>query len=145
MSDLRKAKLLKNIALKEHARLPPFIQRQKLLIAEAEQLTSLLDRIRTLMEDGGAQQVLKADRLTTDRWYELRLIEEARTLQNKLDFIHKELENVTAAIARMSHKKQHVSEMATQVLKQAKHDRDAYHDTVASGLSSAQKFNRSSE
>ena len=140
MSGLRKAKMLKNMALQEHARLPQFIQRQKMLMSEVEQLDNLLDRMRQLREGGNSGSIVQADRLHTDRWYELRLIEEAETLQNKLDFVRKELVNVTAAIAKMSHRKQHVSEKARQVMKQVRIDREDYQERTATVLTGAQRL-----
>jgi hypothetical protein len=140
MSDLRKAKMLRNMALKEHARLPQFIRRQKILMSELEQLEGLLDRMRELRERGNSSGIVQANRLHTDRWYELRLIEEALTLQNKLEFLRNELVIVTDTIAKMSHRKQHVSEKAKQVMKQVRIDRENYQERTAAVLTGAQRL-----
>lgn len=140
MSDLRKAKMLRNMALKEHARLPQFIRRQKILMSELEQLEGLLDRMRELRERGNSSGIVRANRLHTDRWYELRLIEEALTLQNKLEFLRNELVIVTDTIAKMSHRKQHVSEKAKQVMKQVRIDRENYQERTAAVLTGAQRL-----
>ena len=99
MSD-RKVKLLKNMALKEQARMPQYVQRQKTLIKEIAHLDDLLVRIKKLREDARNTDVMQAHRLQTNRWYELRLIEEMQTLDNKLEFLRTDLEQVTATIAQ---------------------------------------------
>lgn len=140
MSDIRKAKMLKNMALKEHARLPQFIQRQKMLMSEVEQLDNLLERMHQLREGGNSGSIVQADRLHTDRWYELRLIEEAKTLRNKLDFVRKELADVTDAIAKISYRKQHVSKKARQVMRQVRIDREEHQERTETGLTSTQRL-----
>lgn len=120
----RKAKLLRNMALKEQARLPHFVQRQQALQVEIDQIRALLERMKTLREYARDQTVQQAHKLHTNRYYELRLIEETEALSNKLDFLLVEMTNVTEAIARMSHKKQLVSDKARQVLKEAQQERE---------------------
>ncbi|MBO6898092.1 MAG: hypothetical protein JJ868_12030 [Shimia sp.] len=120
----RKAKLLKNMALKEGARLPHFVKRQQMLQGEIDQISALLERMKTLREYARDQTVQQAHKLHTNRYYELRLIEESETLVNKLEFLMAEMTNVTEAIARMSHKKQLVSDKARQVLKEAQLKRE---------------------
>ncbi|WP_292287507.1 hypothetical protein [Marivita sp.] len=122
---MRKAKLLRNMALKEQARLPHFVQRQQALQVEIDQIQALLERMETLRDYARDQTVQQAHKLHTNRYYELRLIEETQALSNKLDFLTVELTNVTGAIARMSHKKQLVSDKARQVLKEAQQERDS--------------------
>lgn len=123
MSD-RKVKLLKNMALKEQARMPQFVQRQKSLIKEIDHLDDLLQRIKKLREEARSQDVMQAHRLQTNRWYELRLIEEMQTLDNKLEFLRTELEQVTATIAQIGHKVQLVSEKAQDAHRIAQRDRE---------------------
>ncbi|MFD1508155.1 hypothetical protein [Lacimonas salitolerans] len=120
----RKAKLLRNMALKEQARLPHFVQRQQALQVEIDQIRALLERMKTLRDYARDQTVQQAHKLHTNRYYELRLIEETEALSNKLDFLLVEMTNVTEAIARMSHKKQLVSDKARQVLKEAQQERE---------------------
>lgn len=120
----RKAKLLKNMALKEGARLPHFVKRQQMLQVEIDQISTLLERMKTLRGYARDQTVQQAHKLHTNRFYELRLIEESETLANKLEFLMAEMANVTEAIARMSHKKQLVSDKAHQVLKEAQLKRE---------------------
>lgn len=120
----RKAKLLRNIALKEQARLPHFVQRQQALQVEIEQLRALLERMNTLRDYACEQTVQEGHKLHTNRYYELRLIEETEALSYKLDFLLVEMTNVTEAIARMSHKKQLVSDKARKVLKEAQQERE---------------------
>ncbi|MCR9148447.1 MAG: hypothetical protein NXH74_14825 [Rhodobacteraceae bacterium] len=121
----RKAKLLRNMALKEQARLPHFVQRQQALQVEIDQIRALLERMEKLREYARDQTVQQAHKLHTNRYYELRLIEETEALSNKLDFLLVEMTNVTDAIARMSHKKQLVSDKARQVLKEAQQARES--------------------
>ena len=123
MSD-RKVKLLKNMALKEQARMPQFVQRQKSLIKEIEHLDDLLARIKKLRDEARGQEVMQAHRLQTNRWYELRLIEEMQTLDNKLEFLRTELEQVTAMIAQIGHKVQRVSEKAHDAQRVAQRERE---------------------
>lgn len=120
----RKAKLLKNMALKEGARLSHFVKRQQMLQVEIDQISALLERMKTLREYARDQTVQQAHKLHTNRYYELRLIEESETLANKLEFLMVEMANVTEAIARISHKKQLVSDKARQVLKEVQLKRE---------------------
>lgn len=120
----RKAKLLKNMALKEGARLPHFVKRQQMLQEEIDQISALLERMKMLRAYTRDQTVQQAHKLHTNRYYELRLIEESETLASKLEFLMVEMANVTEAIARMSHKKQLVSDKARQVLKEAQLKRE---------------------
>jgi len=92
---MRKAKLLRNMALKEQARLPHFVQRQQALQVEIDQIQALLERMETLRDYARDQTVQQAHKLHTNRYYELRLIEETQALSNKLDFLTVELTNVT--------------------------------------------------
>jgi restriction endonuclease len=117
MSSARRARLLNNMALKEQARLPQFIQRQNALRSEIAELVALLERIKQLREDASLQKVQHAQKLQTNRWYELRLIEEAQTLQNKLDFLRVEMSNISALIVQMSHKQKVVAGKAQDALK----------------------------
>lgn len=122
---MRKAKLLRNMAMKEQARLSHFVQRQQALQVEIDQIQALLERMETLRDYARDQTVQQAHKLHTNRYYELRLIEETQALSNKLDFLTVELTNVTGVIARMSHKKQLVSDKARQVLKEAQQERES--------------------
>lgn len=106
--------------------MPQYIQRQKILATEIEQMESLLERMQQLRTEANGQTVSHAHRLQTNRWYELRLIEEAQVLQNRLDFLRVELADVTVALTRMSHKKQRVSEKAQEAYRLARIEREAY-------------------
>lgn len=128
MSSARRARLLNNMALKEQARLPQFIQRQNVLRTEISDLEALLERIRQLREDASMQKVQHAQKLQTHRWYELRLIEEAQTLQNKLDFLRVEMNNISALIVQMSHKQKVVAGKAKDALKAMREERDTKAD-----------------
>lgn len=121
----RKAKLLRNMALKEQARLSHFVQRQQALQVEIDQIRALLERMKSLRDYARDQTVQQAHKLHTNRYYELRLIEETESLANKLDFLMVEMTNVTEAVTRMSHKKQLVSDKARQVLKEVQQEREA--------------------
>lgn len=121
----RKAKLLRNMALKEQARLPHYVKRQQALQDEIDQLQVLLERMKALRDYDSDQTVLQAHKLHTDRYYELRLIEETEALSNKLEFLTVEMTNVTETIARMSHKKQLVADKAQQVLREAQQERES--------------------
>lgn len=121
----RKAKLLRNMALKEQARLPHYVKRQQALQDEIDQLQVLLERMKALRDYDSDKTVLQAHKLHTDRYYELRLIEETEALSNKLEFLTVEMTNVTETIARMSHKKQLVSDKAQQVLREAQQERES--------------------
>ena len=125
MSEFRKARMLKNMALKEQARMPQFIQRQNLLSEEIAQLEALLARIGVLREEAGGEEVRAAHRLQSNRWYELQLIEQEQTLRAKLDFLEIELADVRKALRRMSHKKQRVTEKAEDALRLARLEREA--------------------
>ncbi len=124
MSSARRARLLNNMALKEQARLPQFIQRQNVLRSEIAELEALLERIKQLREDASQQKVQHAQKLQTNRWYELRLIEEAQTLQNKLDFLRVEMSNISARIVQMSHKQKVVAGKAQDALKAMREERE---------------------
>lgn len=124
MSSARRARLLSNMALKEQARLPQFIQRQSVLRSEIAELVALLERIKQLREDASLQKVQHAQKLQTNRWYELRLIEEAQTLQNKLDFLRVEMSNISALIVQMSHKQKVVAGKAQDALKAMQEERE---------------------
>lgn len=124
MSSARRARLLSNMALKEQARLPQFIQRQNVLRSEIAELVALLERIKQLREDASLQKVQHAQKLQTNRWYELRLIEEAQTLQNKLDFLRVEMSNISALIVQMSHKQKVVAGKAQDALKAMQEERE---------------------
>ena len=124
MSSARRARLLNNMALKEQARLPQFIQRQNALRSEIAELVALLERIKQLREDASLQKVQHAQKLQTNRWYELRLIEEAQTLQNKLDFLRVEMSNISALIVQMSHKQKVVAGKAQDALKAMQEERE---------------------
>ena len=80
-------------------------------------MVALLERIKQLREDASLQKVQHAQKLQTNRWYELRLIEEAQTLQNKLDFLRVEMSNISALIVQMSHKQKVVAGKAQDALK----------------------------
>ena len=128
MSSARRARLLNNMALKEQAKLPQFIQRQNVLRTEIIQMEELLERIAQLLQEAGVQKVQHAQKLQTNRWYELRLIEEAQTLRNKLDFLRVEMANISASIVQMSHKQKVVAGKAQDALKQMREEHEAKAD-----------------
>jgi hypothetical protein len=126
----RKAKMLRNIALREHARMPVLIKRQHVLQDEISQLVDLIARIADLQVQDRRQGDLDPRQLQSDRWYELQLVDESALLQNKLEFLQVELRDLTAAINRMSHKKRVVSNKADEVERQVSEDRDAQSDAA---------------
>jgi hypothetical protein len=69
--------------------------------------------------------VLSAQRLQSARWYELRLIEESKLLQNKLDFLEIEMRDLTVLVTQMGHKQQIVSNKADEVARLAKEEKEA--------------------
>lgn len=126
----RKAKMLRNIALREHARMPALIKRQHVLQGEISQLVDLIARIADLQVQDRRQGDLDPRQFQSDRWYELQLVDESEFLQNKLEFLQVELRDLTAAINRMSHKKRVVSNKADEVERQVSEDRDAQSDAA---------------
>jgi hypothetical protein len=121
----RKAKMLRNMALKEQARMPGFVQRQRMLREEINQSKSLIERMNDLRVEATSDGVLSAQRLQSARWYELRLIEESKLLQNKLDFLEIEMRDLTALVTQMGHKQQIVSNKADEVARLAKEEKEA--------------------
>ncbi|AGI68507.1 putative hypothetical protein associated with flagellum synthesis [Octadecabacter antarcticus 307] len=117
--------MLKNIALKEKARLPQLIKRQRFIQKDIDQLKDLVDRIHKLRDNFDTEISFSASRLQSDRWYELRLIDESQLLQNKLDFLTIELRDLTTEITRVSYKKQVVSNKADEVVRRSREDREA--------------------
>ena len=121
----RKAKMLRNMALKEQARMPGFVQRQRMLREEINQSKSLIERMNDLRVEATSGGVSSAQRLQSARWYELRLIEESKLLQNKLDFLEIEMRDLTAVVTQMGHKQQIVSNKADEVARLAKEEKEA--------------------
>ena len=121
----RKAKMLRNMALKEQARMPGFVQRQRMLCEEINQSKSLIERMNDLRVEATSDGVLSAQRLQSARWYELRLIEESKLLQNKVDFLEIEMRDLTALVTQMGHKQQIVSNKADEVARLAKEEKEA--------------------
>ena len=121
----RKAKMLRNMALKEQARMPGFVQRQRMLREEINQSKSLIERMNDLRVEATSDGVLSAQRLQSARWYELRLIEESKLLQNKVDFLEIEMRDLTALVTQMGHKQQIVSNKADEVARLAKEEKEA--------------------
>ena len=121
----RKAKMLRNMALKEQARMPGFVQRQRMLREEINQSKSLIERMNDLRVEATSGGVSSAQRLQSARWYELRLIEESKLLQNKLDFLEIEMRDLTAVVTQMGHKQQIVSNKADEVARIAKEEKEA--------------------
>lgn len=136
----RKAKMLRNIALKEHARMPVLIKRQHVLQDEITQLTALIARIKELQAQSRQQSALDARQLESDRWYELRLVDEGQILQNKLEFLDIELRDLTAAINRMSHKKRVVTTKADEVERQVSKDREDRLDAAQDFIRATRQF-----
>jgi hypothetical protein len=126
----RKAKMLRNMALKEQARMPGFVQRQRMLREEINQSKSLIERMNDLRVEATSDGVLSAQRLQSARWYELRLIEESKLLQNKLDFLEIEMRDLTAVVTQMGHKQQIVSNKADEVARLAKEEKEARIDAA---------------
>jgi hypothetical protein len=135
----RKAKMLRNIALREHARMPVLIKRQHVLQDEIAQLVVLIARITNLQAQDRQQGDLDARQLQSDRWYELQLVDEGQLLQNKLEFLQVELRDLTAAINRMSQKKRVVSNKADEVERQVSEDRDAQSDAAQDFIRAARR------
>ncbi|MFT7493626.1 MAG: hypothetical protein ACI9RO_001072 [Alteromonas macleodii] len=121
----RKAKMLQNMALKEKARMPELIKRQRILQENVDQLKDLVERIHKLQENVSMEGSFSATRLQSDRWYELRLIDEGQLLQDKLDFLAKELRDLTAEITRINHRKKVVSNKADELVRQSREDHEA--------------------
>lgn len=121
----RKAKMLRNMALKAHAGMPALIKRQQALQDEINQLTDLIARITDLQAKSRQHGDLDPRQLESDRWYELQLVDEGLILRNKLEFLQIELRDLTAAINRMSHKKRVVTNKADEVARQASEEREA--------------------
>ena len=126
----RKAKMLRNIALKEHARMPVLIKRQHVLKDEISQLADLVARIADLQTQGRRQGDLDPRQLQSDHWYELQLVDERELLQNKLEFLQIELRDLTIAINRMSHKKRVVSNKADEAERPVSENREAQQDAA---------------
>ncbi|AGI74747.1 hypothetical protein OA238_118p0500 (plasmid) [Octadecabacter arcticus 238] len=120
----RKAKMLRNMALKEQARMPGFVQRQRMLREEINQSKSLIERMNDLRVEATSDGVLSAQRLQSARWYELRLIDESKLLQNKLDFLEIEMRDLTALVTQMGHKQQIVSNKADEVARLAREEKE---------------------
>jgi hypothetical protein len=120
----RKAKMLRNMALKEQARMPGFIQRQRMLREEINQSKSLIERMNDLRVEAKSDGVSSAQRLQSARWYELRLIDESKLLQNKLDFLEIEMADLTAVVTQMGHKQQIVSNKADEVARLAREEKE---------------------
>ena len=120
----RKAKMLRNLALKEQARIPGFIQRQRMLREEINQSKSLIERMNNLRVESKSDGVSSAQRLQSARWYELRLIDESKLLQNKIDFLEIEMEDLTAIVTQMGHKQQIVSNKADEVVRLAREEKE---------------------
>ena len=120
----RKAKMLRNLALKEQARIPGFIQRQRMLREEINQSKSLIERMNNLRVESKSDGVSSAQRLQSSRWYELRLIDESKLLQNKIDFLEIEMEDLTAIVTQMGHKQQIVSNKADEVVRLAREEKE---------------------
>ena len=120
----RKAKMLRNLALKEQARIPGFIQRQRMLREEINQSKSLIERMNNLRVESKSDGVSSAQRLQSARWYELRLIDESKLLQNKLDFLEIEMADLTAVVTQMGHKQQIVSNKADEVARLAREEKE---------------------
>jgi acyl-CoA reductase-like NAD-dependent aldehyde dehydrogenase len=120
----RKAKMLRNMALKEQARMPELIQRQRMLREEISQSRSLIERMSDLRAETTRSGVSSAQRLQSDRWYELRLIDESEILQNKLDFLETEMRDLTTIVTQIGHKQQIVSNKADEVARLARQEKE---------------------
>lgn len=136
----RKTKMLRNIALKEHARMPVLIKRQHVLREEIIQLTAFIARIKELQAQSRQTGELDARQLQSDRWYELRLVDEGQTLQNKLEFLDIELRDLTAAINQMIHKKRVVTTKADEMERQVSKARVDRLDTTQDFLGVTRQF-----
>jgi len=126
----RKAKMLRNIALKAHAGMPALIKRQHALQDEISKLIDLIARITDLQAKSRQQGDLDPRQLESDRWYELQLVDEGHILRNKLEFLQIELRDLIAAINWMSQKKRVVTNKADEVERQASEDRDTQSDAT---------------
>jgi hypothetical protein len=126
----RKAKMLRNIALKAHAGMPALIKRQHALQDEISKLIDLIARITDLQAKSRQQGDLDPRQLESDRWYELQLVDEGHILRNKLEFLQIELRDLIAAINWMSQKKRVVTNKADEVERQASEDRDTQSDAA---------------
>jgi len=126
----RKAKMLRNIALKAHAGMPALIKRQHALQDEISKLIDLIARITDLQAKSRQQGDLDPRQLESDRWYELQLVDEGHILRNKLEFLQIELRDLIAAINWMSQKKRVVTNKADEVERQASEDRDKQSDAT---------------
>lgn len=126
----RKAKMLRNIALKAHAGMPALIKRQHALQDEISKLIDLIARITDLQAKSRQQGDLDPRQLESDRWYELQLVDEGHILRNKLEFMQIELRDLIAAINWMSQKKRVVTNKADEVERQASEDRDTQSDAT---------------
>ena len=120
----RKAKMLRNMALREQARMPVFVQRQRMLREEISQSKNLIERMNDLRAEVTSDGVSSAQRLQSDRWYELRLIDESQLLQNKLDFLEIEMRDLTAVVTQMGHKQQIVLNKADEVARLARQEKE---------------------
>lgn len=126
----RKAKMLRNIALKAHAGMPDLIKRQHALQDEISKLIDLIARITDLQAKSRQQGDLDPRQLESDRWYELQLVDEGHILRNKLEFLQIELRDLIATINWMSQKKRVVTNKADEVERQASEDRDTQSDAT---------------
>ena len=138
----RKAKMLQNMALKEKARMPQLIKRQRVLQENVDQLKDLVERIHKLQENVSMEGSFSASRLQSDRWYELRLIDEGQLLQNKLDFLAKELRDLTAEITRINHRKKIVSNKADELVRQSREDHEARTEAAQSFIFTNSRLQR---
>ena len=138
----RKAKMLQNMALKEKARMPQLIKRQRILQENVDQLKDLVERIHKLQENVSMEGSFSASRLQSDRWYELRLIDEGQLLQNKLDFLAKELRDLTAEITRINHRKKIVSNKADELVRQSREDHEARTEAAQSFIFTNSRLQR---
>ena len=138
----RKAKMLQNMALKEKARMPQLIKRQRILQENVDQLKDLVERIHKLQENVSMEGSFSASRLQSDRWYELRLIDEGQLLQNKLDFLAKELRDLTAEVTRINHRKKIVSNKADELVRQSREDHEARTEAAQSFIFTNSRLQR---
>ena len=104
--------------------MPGFIQRQRMLREEINQSKSLIERMNLLRVEAKSDGVSSAQCLQSARWYELRLIDESKLLQNKLDFLEIEMADLTAVVTQMGHKKQIVSNKADEVARLAREEKE---------------------
>lgn len=138
----RKAKMLQNMALKEKARMPQLIKRQRVLQENVDQLKDLVERIHKLQENVSMKGSFSASCLQSDRWYELRLIDEGQLLQNKLDFLLKELRDLTAEITRINHRKKIVSNKADELVRQSREEHEARTEAAQSFIFTNSRLQR---